>query len=152
MDEGIINEVIPPDLVTSRKTEYVSHGIQLGQELPRFYNEKYDAISTLQLLRDSSLESKTEFQSRIMLPIATLLLCYLAIPLSYSSPRKGRYNKIFPASVIYFIYFTLMSISEKIFLLEYIPDFFGLWWLHVFVAVIVYYIYTRDSEVIPNRS
>jgi len=81
-----------------------------------------------------------------------LLLCYLAIPLSYSSPRKGRYNKIFLASVIYFIYLILMSISEKIFLLEYIPGFFGLWWLHACVAMIVYYIYIRDNEVIPNRS
>ena len=87
-----------------------------------------------------------------MLPIATFLLCYLAIPLSYSSPRKGRYNKIFLASVIYFIYLILMSISEKMFLLEYIPDFFGLWWLHACVAMVVYYIYIRDNEVIPNRS
>ena len=152
LDKGVINEIISPDLVTSRKTEYVSHGIQLGQDLPRFNNKKYDAMSTLLLLRDNSLESKAEFQSRIMLPIATLLLCYLAIPLSYSSPRKGRYNKIFPASVIYFIYFILMSISEKIFLLEYIPNFFGLWWLHAFVFLIVYYIYMRDNEAIPNRS
>ena len=149
---GVINEVIPPDLVTSRKTEYDAHGIQLGQNLPKFYNEKYDATSTLQLLGDSSLEAKVEFQSRIMLPIATLLLCYLAIPLSYSSPRKGRYNKIFLASVIYFIYLILMSVSEKMFLLKYIPDIFGLWWLHALVAMIVYYIYIRDNKVIPNRS
>jgi len=53
---------------------------------------------------------------------------------------------------IYFIYLILMSVSEKMLLLEYIPDFFGLWWLHACVAMIVYYIYIRDNEVIPNRS
>ena len=151
LDRGVINEVIPPDLVTSRKTEYKTHGIQLGQDLPEFFNEKYDAMSSLQLLSDDSLQSKAEFQYRIMLPIATLLLCYLALPLSYSSPRKGRYSKIFLASVVYFIYFILMSISKKIFLLEYIPEFLGLWWLHGFVAIVIFYIYMRDNEVIPNR-
>ena len=152
LDSGVINEIMPPNLINTRKTHYKTHGIQLGQELPKFHNEKFDAISTLQLLKNDSLESKAEFQSRIMLPIATLLLCYLAIPLSYSSPRKGRYNKIFLASVVYFIYFILMSISEKILLLKYTPHFFGLWWLHLIVALIIWYIYFCDDSKIPNRT
>ena len=152
LKNGVINEIIPPTLITARKTQYKTHGIQLGQDLPKFSNEKYDAISTIRLFGDNSIEASAELQSRFVLPLATLLLCYLAIPLSYSSPRKGRYNKIFLASLVYFIYFISMSVVEKIFLLGYTPNILGVWWLHLLVIVIVISIIYRDDINIPRRS
>ena len=42
LNNGVINEIIPPTLITARKTQYKTHGIQLGQDLPKFYNRKFD--------------------------------------------------------------------------------------------------------------
>jgi len=152
MKEGIISEVISPIYTTTRKTVYKEHGIQLGQDIPKFYNTKFDSMSTIELFQSKNIESSAELQSRLLLPIATLLLGFIAIPLSYSSPRKGRYNKIFFGAVVYFIYFILISIAKKLYLLNHTPIFFGTWWVHVMVAIVIFLIYTNDMNKIPNRS
>jgi len=152
LEDGEIREVMPPSYLKTRKTEYKEHGIQLGQEIPELLNFKFDARSTLSLFQDEKIESRAELQSRILLPLATILLGFLALPLSYSSPRKGRYTKIFISSVIYFIYLILISISEKLFILGKTPQFLGMWWLHILVLFLVIMIYWTDSNNIPSRT
>ena len=44
--------------------------------------------------------------------MTTLLLALLAIPLSRSKPRHGRYAKLLLAFVIYAAYYNLMGISR----------------------------------------
>ena len=120
LKDGVITEILSPykssQRTTTRSTKYVEHGVQLGQDLPIYTNTKYEARSTLSLLSLNDIGALAELQSRLMIPIATLVLGFAAIPLSYSSPRKGRYNKIFFGALIYFSYFIVMSISKKMFL------------------------------------
>ena len=99
----------------------------------------------------NDLASRAELQARLMLPLATLILGFLAIPLSYSSPRKGRYDKIFLGALVYFLYFIAMSITEKMFLLELTPSLLGLWWLHLIMIGIIARIYYQDQNSIPRR-
>lgn len=150
--DGVISEIIPPDYTTTRKTKYREHGVQLGQELPEFINTKYDAISTLSLLSIDEKESKAELQSRLLLPVATILLGFIAFPVSYSSPRKGRYTKIFLGSLIYFSYLIVMSIIEKLYLLETTPSILGMWWIHFLMLLLVVLIYKNDMKTIPTRT
>ena len=150
--DGEIREVIPPSYLVTRKTVYKEHGIQLGQEIPELLNFKFDARSTLSLFGDKDIESRAELQSRLLLPMATILLGFLALPLSYSSPRKGRYTKIFLSSVIYFMYLILISISEKLFVLGKTPSVLGMWWLHILVLFLVIILYKIDSNNIPRRT
>ena len=152
MKEGVISEIIGPVYTVTRKTKYKEHGIQLGQDIPKFYNDRFDSMSTIELFQNEKLESSAELQARLFLPIATLLLGLIAIPLSYSSPRKGRYNKIFLGAIVYFTYFILISIAKKLYLLNYTPIFFGTWWIHVMIAIIIFFIYANDMNKIPNRS
>ena len=108
-------------------------------------------MGTIQLLSVDGIEASAELQSRFMLPIATLILGFAAIPLSYSSPRKGRYNKIFFGALIYFSYFIMMSIAEKMFLLQVLPIYLGLWWIHFLMILALYYVYKTDYNKIPTR-
>ena len=150
--DGVISEIIPPNYTTTRKTKYREHGVQLGQELPKFTNTKYDAVSTLSLLSIDGKESSAELQSRLLLPIATILLGFIAFPVSYSSPRKGRYAKIFLGSLIYFTYLIIMSIIEKLYLLETTPSILGMWWIHFLMLLLVILVYKNDMETIPSRT
>ncbi len=155
LKDGIITEILSPhqsgQRTKTRSTKYTEHGVQLGQDLPVYTNTKYEAKSTLSLLSLSEIDALAELQSRFMLPIATLVLGFAAIPLSYSSPRKGRYNKIFFGALIYFSYFIVMSISKKMFLLQITPSFFGIWWIHMLVIVMLVYVYIKDYKKIPMR-
>jgi lipopolysaccharide export system permease protein len=149
--DGVITELLKPYKSNTRTTRYSEHGVQLGQDLPIYTNTKYDAMSTIQLLSVDEIEASAELQSRFILPIATLVLGFMAIPLSYSSPRKGRYNKIFFGALVYFSYFIIMSIVEKMFLLNIVPMFLGLWWIHFLVILGLCYIYISDYKQIPTR-
>ena len=151
LKDGVITELLAPYKSNIRITKYSEHGVQLGQDLPIYTNNKYDAMGTIQLLSVDEIEASAELQSRFMLPIATLILGFAAIPLSYSSPRKGRYNKIFFGALIYFSYFIMMSIAEKMFLLKVVPIHLGLWWIHFLVILALYYVYKTDYRKIPTR-
>ena len=155
LKDGVITEILSPynsnSKSTTRSTKYEEHGVQLGQDLPLFINSKYEARSTISLFMSNEIEALAELQSRLMLPIATLVLGFAAIPLSYSSPRKGRYNKIFFGAFIYFSYFIAMSISKKMYILEITPSFFGLWWLHMLFILALIYIYMADYKRLPSR-
>lgn len=150
--DGVISEIIPPDYKTTRKTKYREHGVQLGQELPDFTNTKYDAMSTLSLVRLEDKESSAELQSRILLPVATILLGFIAFPVSYSSPRKGRYTKVFLGSLIYFTYLIVMSITEKLYLLDVTPSILGIWWIHFLMLLLITHVYRNDMNTIPIRA
>ena len=155
LKDGVITEVLAPyksnSKTTTRTTKYTEHGVQLGQDLPIFTNTKYESRSTISLIFSDEIQAMAELQSRLLLPIATLVLGFAAIPLSYSSPRKGRYNKIFLGALVYFSYFIAMSISKKMYLLEFIPSYFGLWWMHAIVILMLCYVYIIDYKKIPSR-
>ena len=151
LKDGTIVEVLSSINANTRTTTYDEHGIMLGQELSIFTNTKFEAKSTYELFLLDSLESKAELQSRLMLPLATIILGLLALPLSYSAPRKGRYDKVFLGALIYFTYFIGMSITKKMFLLEITPTFLGLWWLHLVMVIVIVGIYYQDKTKIPGR-
>src|SRR6185503_6019526 len=50
--------------------------------------------STLALLESSLLADRAELQWRVSLPLSLLVLGLLAVPLSHSSPREGRYARL----------------------------------------------------------
>ena len=117
-----------------------------------YTNTKYDAISTLSLLSISGREPRAELQSRLLLPVATILLGFIAFPVSYSSPRKGKYAKVFLGSLIYFSYLIMMSVIEKLYLLETTPSILGMWWIHFLMLLMIVFIYKNDMKSIPSRT
>lgn len=151
LKDGAIVETLSSIDANTKTTKYEAHGVMLGKELIGFENNSLKAKNTYDLFMLNDLASRAEFQARFMLPIATLVLGFMAIPLSYSSPRKGRYNKIFLGALVYFVYFIAMSITEKMFLLELMPSLLGLWWLHLIIIIVVAGIYYQDKISIPRR-
>ena len=151
LKEGIINEITSANGLETRITKYNEHVIQLGQDIPLYKNKVSAGKPTIDLFFSNETTDHAELQYRLLLPIASLILGLIAIPLSYSSPKKGRYSKIFLGAIIYFIYFISMAIAKKIYLLAYIPSFFGLWWIHILVAGMLIYVYYIDSHKIPGR-
>ncbi len=71
-----------------------------------------------------------ELQWRISMPIATILLAFLAIPLSYVGPRQNRYVNLFPALLIYLVYMNLLFLSRGWVAHQTLSSSIGLWWVH----------------------
>ena len=59
----------------------------------------------------------------------------LAVPLARTSPREGRYGRLFVAVVAYFIYSNTLSIFENLVERGKVPVAVGVWPVHAMVAV-----------------
>jgi len=80
---------------------------------------------------------QAELQWRISIPLAALLLALLAVPLSYTSPREGRFGKIAIAILIYIPYANLLVLMRKWIAAGALPAWVGLWPIHILVAVLI---------------
>ena len=97
-----------PDLFA--KIEHFTMKVADAQPEPPEYKSK--SVATVNLASSSNPKDKAEYQWRLSNPITTLLLALLAIPLSRSRPRHGRYAKLLLAFVIYAAYYNLIGISR----------------------------------------
>ena len=92
------------------------------------------ATTTGSLAQSEDSEEIAEFQWRLSTPVATILLALLGVPLSRSSPRRGKYAKVTAAVVIFAVYYNLCALAKKWVergILDAIP---GIWWIHLLLA------------------
>jgi lipopolysaccharide export system permease protein len=108
-------------------------------ELPAAFKLKtrINAVATAKLLRSASLEETAELQWRLSTPMATILLALLAVPLSRSSPRRGKYAKVTTAVLIFAAYYNLIAIAKKGLENGLLAPAPGLWWVHIALAALV---------------
>ena len=64
------------------------------------------------------------------MPISTILLALLAVPLARSRPREGRYGRIAIGLLVFIIYFNLLSAAKAWTEEATISPALGLWWVH----------------------
>lgn len=96
-----------------------------------------------QLLSSSELVDKAEFQWRISIPLAALLLALLAVPLSYTSPREGRFSKMAIAILLYIPYANLLVLARKWITAGTIPSWIGLWPVHLLFVVLIFWLLSK---------
>lgn len=99
--------------------------------------------SLTQLRESKLLTDKAEIQWRISIPLAALLLALLAVPLSYTSPRQGRFAKIAVAILVYIPYANLLVLMRKWISAGTIPAWVGLWPVHLLVLLLIVWLLGR---------
>jgi lipopolysaccharide export system permease protein len=119
-----------------RVVEFAEHGIPYRLPNLRTPELKPRAMSFWQLQQSDDLEHVAERQWRLSVPISTVLLALLAVPLSRSQPREGRYARMTIGLLIFIIYFNLLSASKAWTEEAAISPLFGLWWVHGSVALL----------------
>ncbi|MDH5471666.1 MAG: LPS export ABC transporter permease LptF [Gammaproteobacteria bacterium] len=117
--------------------EYEKHGIHVPENELVNQITRRDARSTIELWQSNKPADRAELQWRISVPLATLLMAILALPLSYTTPRKGRYAKLALAILIYLIYSNMLGIGETWVQQQKVPVWLGLWWAHGFVVMLI---------------
>lgn len=91
-----------------------------------------------ELIGSTDPVNRAELQWRLSAPLNLLVLALLAVPLSRSSPRQGRYSGLFAGVLVYVIYVNLLAASRVWLERGDIPAVVGLWWVHgVFALVAV---------------
>lgn len=124
-----------PGTTEFRVMEFGEHGIPYrlpGAEQPVLDPEE---MPTLDLLTPASTLEAAELHWRAAIPISTLILALMAVPLSRSQPRQGRYGRIAVGLLVFIIYFNLLSAGKAWLEQGTVPLTVGLWWVHGLMLV-----------------
>ncbi|MEL7187002.1 MAG: LPS export ABC transporter permease LptF [Pseudomonadota bacterium] len=113
-----------------RVVEFAEHGLPYRLPSLETPEPKPRAMSFAALMRSNDPEHIAELQWRLSVPLATILLAFLAVPLSRSQPRAGRYGRIAIGLLVFIIYLNLLSAAKAWVEQEAIPPQLGMWWVH----------------------
>lgn len=95
------------------------------------------SIPSSDLWGSSKLSDQAELQWRYSMPLATVLLAVLAVLLSRTSPRQGRFAKLFIAILIFVAYYNSLGVAMSWVTRGVVSPVVGLWWVHVTMLVLV---------------
>lgn len=98
-----------PDLIA----RLASFTVWIPAGTPKAIEPEPEMIATGSLRLSTLPGDRAEYQWRFLTPVSTLLLALLAIPLSRSRPRAGRFARILLSLIVYAVYFSLVDISRS---------------------------------------
>ncbi len=93
-------------------TEYGQYGIRLPEAQAAAINE-IEAVPTSELLNGSSAKERAQLHWRLSLPVLAFIVTLIAVPLSRTNPRQGRFAKLIPSIIIYLLYVTLLTATRS---------------------------------------
>jgi lipopolysaccharide export system permease protein len=103
------------------------------------------AKTTPELVRSPALADRAELHWRLSFPLSLFVLALLAVPLSRTAPREGRYARLGIALFTYVIYVNLLSIGRVWVERGVVSDGVGMWWVHAVVGLVGLWMLARDS-------
>ena len=118
-----------------RVLEFAEHGIPYQLPRLRTPEPRPRARPVAQLLASNGLDEIAELQWRIGVPLSTLLLGFLAVPLSRARPREGRYGRLAIGLLVFIIYLNMMSAAKAWIEQGTISPALGIWWVHGLVLL-----------------
>ncbi len=83
---------------------------------------------TLVLSHSSQPKDLAEFQWRLATPLVTVLIALLAVVVSRSPPRRGRFAQALAAVVAYAAFYNVMTFAKNLVQEGFVGAFPGLWW------------------------
>lgn len=144
LNDGVIYEGVVGDndyKVTSFKTYLQKLYIEPQQEQ---FQLRIDALPTLDMLGSDDLSYIAALHWRFSLPATVIVVAVLAMALSRTDRRKGRYLKMLPAIFIYLLY--IVSLSAMRTVVEegkFLP--IALWAVHFVYLVLAVILLFRDD-------
>jgi lipopolysaccharide export system permease protein len=101
-------------------------------------SQRMQELSTTQLLESNDPSQTAELHWRLGLPVMTLVLTVLAVPLGRLRPRQGRYAHVWIAVLMFALYANLALAGRTWLAHGKTPPALGLWWLHgIFLLIAV---------------
>jgi len=105
---------------------------------------KADALPTSVLLASDEPKHQAELHWRIALPVSVLVLALLAVPISHSQPRQGRYARLLLALLVYIVYVNLLGAGRTMIGSGKLASWLGLWWAHLLPLLLAWWLLRRQ--------
>ncbi|GGO86190.1 LPS export ABC transporter permease LptF [Marinobacterium nitratireducens] len=108
---GVRYEGIPGQ-ADYRRIDYGEYGVRLPASSETRDDDNPESYSTLRLLSDARPEAKAQLHWRLSLPVLALVVALIAVPMSRTNPRQGRFAKLIPSILLYLAYLTLLGAAR----------------------------------------
>lgn len=119
-----------PGQADFRIIQFAAHKVLLQQSEVVLQVDETSAVATRQLWQSQKPHEVAELQWRIAMPVSAVLLALLAVFLSRTNPRQGRYAKFFLGILVYVIYSNLLGVAKTWVERGKVEPWLGIWWVH----------------------
>ena len=123
---------------------YKEYGIHIAEkQVEAHLSEKSKSIT--ELWQSTVPKEQAELQWRLALPLATIIVAFMALPLSQTDPRSGRYAKLALALILYLVYSNFLGIGKTWIIQQKVPLWIGTWWVHLIAIIFTVYLIKRSG-------
>jgi len=122
--------------------EFAEYGVRLEDTVSEVLYPR-EAVASLILWHSMASRDIAELQRRSSVPLAILLLTFLAVPLAQISPRGGVYGNMLAGFLIYFSYGNLTSVTQSWVTTETIAPWLGLVGVHLLLLLVGVFLVAR---------
>ncbi|NRB41849.1 MAG: LPS export ABC transporter permease LptF [Pseudomonadales bacterium] len=96
-------------------SNYETAGILIRSKVEKGFNSSdIETVATLDLWGDDSPEAQAALQWRFLMPLMLPIIAMIAMALSETTHRKGRYAKLLPGIIIFFLYLVSLGNARSI--------------------------------------
>jgi lipopolysaccharide export system permease protein len=129
---------------------YKDYGLHISErQVKPHLSEKSKSI--VELWHSTVPVDQAELQWRIALPLATIIVAFMSLPLSHTDPRSGRYAKLVLALVLYLVYSNFLGIGKTWIIQQKVPLWVGTWWVHLIAVIFTLYLLKRSGYLYGLR-
>jgi lipopolysaccharide export system permease protein len=130
-----------------RKVQFAVNEIKVPEPGESKTINKLNALSTWALWQRNDAEAWSELHWRLAVPLFTMILALLSIPLSRSEPRQPQYGLILFAMMAYLFGMLALLAGTSLLARGVMPAFLGLWWALLPMALLSLWLYRRDGQI-----
>lgn len=112
LKQGVRYEGVPGQ-ADYREVLFAEYGFLLPPQHAIVRPPRSEAMSMMALWDYQSPELQAELHWRLSMPLLALIVALLAVPLSKTNPRQGRYAMLIPSILLYLFYLTLLTSTRS---------------------------------------
>ena len=134
-----------PGQLDFRIDKFAKHAVRLDEGEVKRLQRRLRALPSERLWGATGLNEIAELQWRLAIPVATLLLAVLGALLSRTSPRQGRFGKLFVAILLFIIYYNTLGVARNWIERGVVPPELGLWWVHGLLLLLLSWLMVQQT-------
>ena len=131
--------------------EYEEYGVLMPSDNNTQSQLTNKSKKSVTLWNEATPDALAEFQWRLTVPLAALISALIALPLSHTSPRSGRFAKIAVAILVYLVYSNLLGVGKTWLSQGVVPFWIGTWWVHIIAMMLLLVLWFQGGFFSQSR-
>lgn len=131
-----------------RLTDFAKHGLRLPERATGTAAIDAASMPTSALVASDDPVLRAELHWRFAMPLAVLVLAVLAVALSHSAPRKGRFGNVLYGLLAYIAYANAMVVMRRQVAVGELPEVPLLWWAHAVLILLALGLFLWRGDLI----